>query len=240
MSANHVLKKNQHPLTIMAHDLKGPLTAIVDLLTVVEKGYVHDIEKSKELIARARKRAITLIQMVDDILDYTLLSDKDSVKKEHFNLAEVITESINTFHMLAARRGVYISPLDAPHCPCYIYGNRTFLMRVFNNIIMNAIKYNREGGNITISIIPIKEDKKVKIIIKDTGIGIDEDDLKRVFHIFQRGKKARKNIDGSIGLGMSLVKQIISGHEGTIDLQSEINKGTTVTLILPLTGGKNE
>ncbi|MBN2535838.1 MAG: HAMP domain-containing histidine kinase [Spirochaetales bacterium] len=240
MRKNHVLVKDQHPLTIMAHDIKAPLTAIVDLLAVIEKGYVQDIEKSKELVARARKRAIGLVQMVDDILDYTLLSDKNSVKKEYLVLSEIITESINTFSPLASRRGVSISPLEKPGFPCMVYGNRTFLIRVFNNIIMNAIKYNREGGNIAVSIIPPGDEKKIKIIIKDTGIGIDEDDLKRVFQIFQRGKKARKNIDGSIGLGMSLVKQIISGHEGTIDIQSTLNKGTTVTLILPLKGGKNE
>jgi two-component system phosphate regulon sensor histidine kinase PhoR len=178
--------------------------------------------------------------MVDDILDYTLLSNKDSVKKEHLDLAEIISESINTFKALAVRRGVVITPLDAPGCPCYVYGNRTFLFRAFNNLIMNAIKYNREGGDICISIVPLQQERKIKIIIKDTGIGIDEDDLKRVFQIFQRGKKARKNIDGSIGLGMSLVKQIINGHEGTIDIQSKINKGTTVTIVLPLTGGENE
>lgn len=239
MSKNHVFKKDQHPLAIMAHDIKAPLTAIVDILAVIEKGYVQDIEKTKELVIRARKKAIVLIQMVDDILDYTLLSDKDSVKKECLDLTDIIAESINIFNTLATRRGVNISPLDKPGFPCLVYGNRTFLFRAFNNLIMNAIKYNREGGCITIRIVPLMQDK-IKIIIRDTGIGIDEDDLKRVFHIFQRGKKARKNIDGSIGLGMALVKQIITGHEGTIDIQSKINKGTTVTLILPLTGGKNE
>jgi signal transduction histidine kinase len=240
MPKSHKLQKNQHPLTVMAHDIKAPLTAIVDLLAVVEKGYVEDAEKSRELVSRARKKAAGLIQMVNDILDYTLLSDKDSVKKEFLDCAEIVNESINTFKTIASRRGVHFCTLDEMHCPCYVYGNRTFLFRAFNNIIMNAIKYNREGGDICISIIPLKEDKKVKIIVKDTGIGIDKDDLLKVFQIFQRGKKARKNIDGSIGLGMSLVKQIIDGHEGSIDIQSEINQGTTVTVVLPLQGGVNE
>jgi len=240
MSKKNKYRKSKHPLTIMAHDIKAPLTAIIDILAVIEKGYVQDIEKSIELVSRARKKAIGIIQMIDDILDYTLLSDKDSVKKEKVNLAEIITDSINTLNVLALRKGVTISPLDELNTSYFVYGNRNFLLRAFNNIIMNAIKYNRKGGNISISIVPINQKKKIRITVVDTGIGIDEDDLKRVFNIFQRGKNAIKNIDGSIGLGMSLVKQIITGHDGSIDVQSKIDKGTKVTLELPLTGGENE
>ena len=234
MNKRKAQQKEQHPLTIMAHDIKAPLTGIVDLLYVIEKGYVTDIEKSKELVHRARVKALGLVKMVDDILDYTLLCNKDNIKMKRVDLKEIISESINTMEVLAGQNGVSIYPLHAPAQPCIVYGNKTFLLRAFNNLIMNAIKYNRKGGDISISMVPFKQDKKVKIFVKDTGIGMDKDDLERVFNIFHRGKKARKNIDGSLGLGLSLVRQIINRHEGTIDVQSKVEYGTTVTLLLPL------
>ncbi|MBN2441229.1 MAG: HAMP domain-containing histidine kinase [Spirochaetales bacterium] len=240
MSKRQVIQNEYHPLTVMAHDIKSPLTAIVDLLYVIEKGYVTDIDKSKELVSRARTKALELVKMVDDILDYTLLAHKDNVKQSRLDLTEIVVSSMSTLSVLASQKGVTIAPLEAKKCPCYILGNRVFLLRAFHNLIMNAIKYNKEGGVIYISIIPLKEERQIKIIIKDTGIGIDEDDLKRVFDIFHRGKRARKNIDGSLGLGLSLVRQIINGHDGTIDIESKSDYGTTITLVLPLIGGENE
>jgi signal transduction histidine kinase len=234
MSGRKIIHGEQHPLTIMAHEIKAPLTSIVDLLTVIEKGYVTDVEKSKELVGRARNKALELVKMVNDILDYTLLNNKDYVKTERMDLKEIITESINTLEVFARQSGIRISLPNTPQEPCFVCGNRTFLLRAFNNLIMNGIKYNKTGGEIIISIMPPDEENKVRIEIKDTGIGMDEDDLESVFTIFHRGKKARKNIDGSIGLGLSLVRQIITGHNGTIEIQSTLNIGTTVTLVLPL------
>ena len=135
MNKRKGLYKEQHPLTIMAHDIKAPLTAIVDLLYVIEKGYVTDIEKSKELVCRARTKAIELVKMVDDILDYTLLCKKDNVKMEKVNLTEIIVESINTMEVFASRNGVSISPVDAPETPCCVFGNRTCV----NPIIVAAL-----------------------------------------------------------------------------------------------------
>jgi signal transduction histidine kinase len=237
MNKQNIIHGEQHPLTIMAHEIKAPLTSIVDLLNVIEKGYVTDIEKSKELVGRARIKAMELVKMVDDILDYTLLSSKDNVKRGKLDLKEIIAESINTLEVFAGQRGIKISLCKVPDEPCFVYGNRTFLLRSFNNLIMNGIKYNRAGGEISIGIILLNEDNQIRIEVKDTGIGMDEDDLERVFNIFHRGKKARKNIDGSLGLGLSLVRQIITGHDGTIEIQSKIEAGTTVTVCLPLYRG---
>jgi signal transduction histidine kinase len=239
MEKRHELQYKHHPLTILAHDIKSPLVAIVDLLYVIEKGYVTDKEKSVELVSRARTKALELVKMVDDILDYTFLSNKDNVKRSHLNIKAIINKAISVLSEFARQKGVTIYPLEGPELPCLAIGNRTFLLRAFTNIIMNAIKYNKEGGSITVTMECLKSTNKIQIVIADTGIGIDEEDLEKVFTIFHRGKKARKNIDGSLGLGMSLVKQIIAGHDGTIDIKSKVNSGTTVTIVLPVIGGEN-
>jgi signal transduction histidine kinase len=206
---------------------------------VIEKGYVTDKEKSIDLVVRARTKALELVKMVDDILDYTFLSNKDNVKRSQLDIKAIIDESISVLSEFARQKGVTIYPFEGPTLSCTVIGNRAFLLRAFTNIIMNAIKYNKEGGSITVTMACLEQSNNIKIMVQDTGIGIDKEELDKVFTIFHRGKKARKNIDGSLGLGMSLVKQIITGHDGTIDIKSKVNSGTTVTIVLPVLGGEN-
>ena len=99
---------------------------------------------------------------------------------------------------------------------------------------MNAIKYNREQGSITVDCLRKTDQNTVTIKFNDTGIGIPEDDLDKVFKIFERGKQARRNLDGSLGLGLALVKQIIDFHNGDITVNSAAGIGTTVIVTFPL------
>jgi signal transduction histidine kinase len=221
-------------LTIMAHDIKAPLAAIVNILSVIEKGYVTDIEKARELTGRACKRAENLLVMMEDILDYALLADKDKMKREILNIYDVLADSVSTLKPYADKRQISIACEPETFGDAKINGNYTFLLRALNNIIMNAVKYNLDNGNIIIRCQEDLENKTFSLKIIDTGIGISEKDLKIVFKIFERGKNSRKNIDGSIGLGLSLVKQIIEEHNGTIDITSTLGVGTTVKVILPL------
>lgn len=219
-------------LAVIAHDLKAPLSAVVDLLSVLEKGYVDDPEKMKELICRARKKSEALIKIVDDILDYTVLENKSQMKRERINLFDIIDESFSIIKPYAKEKSITINYSRNSCLEKHVFGNYTFLLRAFNNIIMNAVKYNREEGRIDIRCFE-RFGKFIIIEVSDTGIGISEEDKQKVFNIFMRGKEARKNIDGSIGLGLSLVRQIIKDHEGTIDLDSIEGEGTTVTIKLP-------
>jgi len=221
-------------LAIMAHDIKAPLSAIVDLLDVITRGYVQDIDKTKELVSRARQKAETLVAMVDDILDYTLLSDKSAMKRGPVDLYEVLKESVSTMKPYTSNLNIDLVCNDMSCRNLFVNGNYTFLLRVFNNLIMNAIKYNRENGRIAIDCAGDLKEKIVKIAVKDSGIGIPKDEIDNVFKIFERGRHARKNINGSLGLGLSLVKQIVDDHDGRINLTSSVGVGTTITVTLPL------
>ncbi len=228
------ISEDRRALAIMAHDLRAPLSAIKDLLDVIDKGYVTDIEKAKELVGRASQKTETLIAMVNDILDYTLLADKSMMKRVRVNLCDILNESVSTMKPYAENRKITFT-----YCPdtCageFINGNYTFLLRVFNNLIMNAVKYNKENGKITIECGEDKEKSTVTIKVADTGIGIPEEERERIFKIFERGRDARKNINGSLGLGLSLVKQIVEDHDGKIELTSTVGVGTTITVTLPL------
>ena len=228
------IHETQEYLATVAHEIKAPLAAIINLLDVVGKGYV-DPEKGTELVCRAKQKAEMVIRMLDDILDYTLLEDKSLMKRVTIDIYTVILESVSIMRPYIEAKRIRLSQCEESCAKQYVLGNYTFLLRVFNNIIMNAIKYNKEGGQIDIRCERITPDS-VTIHIKDTGIGIPEEEMEDVFQFFVRGKEARKNIDGSIGLGLSLVKKIIEDHNGSISLASEINTGTRVSITLPLVG----
>ncbi len=234
------LSEDRKALTIMAHDIKQPLSAIVDLLDVIGKGYVEDMAKVRELVDRARKKAETLILMLDDILDYTLLADKSMMKREIVDIIDLIRQSVSMMREYAKRMKINLEGWETFQGKRYVYGNYTFLVRVFNNIIMNAIKYNKENGEISFSYKENLSPHTLSVTISDTGIGIPEEEMDRVFKIFERGKHARKNIDGSLGLGLALVKQIVEDHDGSINIDSTVGIGTTITVTLPLLDANEE
>ncbi len=227
--------EQRQALATMAHEIKAPLSAIISLLSVIDKGYVTDPKKSKDLVGRAKSKAEVLMRMLNDILDFYMLSDKTHMKRERFDIYQVLQDSISMMKPYAQQRNVnLIYKGSCRQGERLVHGNYTFLLRVFNNLIMNAIKYNKEKGKIEFTCLVGPQEESIVIKIRDTGIGIADEDLERVFNIFERGKTARKNIDGSLGLGLSLVKQIIEDHEGSIKLSSTLNVGTTVTVTLPL------
>ena len=225
-------------LAIMAHDLKSPLTAMVSMLGVIKKGYVDDVDKIQELVARAIRQAETLIAMVDDILDYTLLANKSTLKREEVHLYDVLLDSTHAMHSYVVRKNIKLTYCQELCKERYVSGSYTFLMRAFNNILMNAVKYNKENGDITIGCSENPGKKTITITFSDTGIGIPEEDLDKVFKIFERGRHARRNLDGSLGLGLALVKQIIEFHYGEINVTSTVGEGTTITVTLPLLNQK--
>ena len=220
-------------LAVIAHDLKAPLAAVVDLLNIIEKGYVHDPNKVKELIARAKQKSEIVIKIVEDILDYTLLESQSKMNREKLNLLSIIEESVSIIKPYAIDRKISLDFGRKPHGEKYVNGIRTFLLRAFNNVIMNAVKYTGEIGTIDINCIE-NPDQTVTVEIKDTGTGIPEEDLQNIFDVFSRGRQAGKSIDGSIGLGLAIVKQIIKNHNGSIHIASTPGVGTTVTITLPL------
>jgi signal transduction histidine kinase len=227
-------RKEERILAVMAHDIKAPLSAIVSILGVIEKGYVKDFDKVKELVSRASQKAETIITMLDDILDYSLLADKSMMKKEPVSLLDVLKDSIGTMTPYAKARNITLTYNLHPCEGKKTNGIYTFLLRVFNNIITNAIKYNKEDGKIAFHFSEDTGNHTFTITVEDTGLGIPEDELDTIFNIFARGKHNRKNINGGLGLGLFLVKQIIEEHDGEIELTSTLGIGTTIKITLPL------
>ncbi len=225
-------------IAVMAHDIKAPLSSIISLLDTILKGYLdNDLYKSKELVGRAHRKSKVLVKMLDDILDYSMISTRTNLKMGEVNIFEILKESVHMMKPYADEIGIRVTFKAERKISDKVWGNTTFLLRVFNNLIMNGIKYNKPKGKITIVYKKSRQLNEVEIKISDTGIGMDDEDVKKMFNLLERGKNAKKNIDGSIGLGMSLVKEIVNSHRGTIDVQSQLNVGTTIRVLLPLYDG---
>ncbi|MCK4890123.1 MAG: HAMP domain-containing histidine kinase, partial [Candidatus Aminicenantes bacterium] len=117
------ISDDKKALAVLAHDIKGPLSSIIDLLNVIDKGYVTDPEKSKQLISRAIKKSSILIKMVDDILDYSKLEDKSLMKREKLNIFNTLNESITLMRQFAENRNIKIEQCDFCLHEEYVYGN---------------------------------------------------------------------------------------------------------------------
>mgnify|MGYP001074498993 CR=1 FL=1 len=218
-------------LAIMAHDLKAPLSAVVNLLTIVEKGYVDDPEKVKDLISRARKKTETSIKMIDDISDYALIESKGKIAYEKLDIFTIVEEAVSIVRPYASAGEVSID-YDRPCKETYVNGHFTFLLRAFDNVIMNAVKYNKKKGKVTVRCAA--EGETVTVEIEDTGSGIPREDLEHIFDLFFRGSRSAVNDVPGLGLGLTLVKQIIDAHNGSVAIASDVGAGTTVTISLPV------
>lgn len=227
-------------LRILGHELKSPIAAIVSLLHAVEIEYVKNPENSLRMIGRARKRAEELVPLVTDIMVLGNLTGADSSQlDEKVSMLEVCRSVHELMELMFMEKGIcfkFIYPEDEPVLS--VRGKVTFLRRVVLNLCVNAFKYNRTGGCIYLRVF--QDDTSVIIEVEDTGMGISPEDLPHVFSFLFRGRKARRNPDGGLGLGLSMVKQIVQVHGGTITAESEEEKGTTMTVRIPLWSDSDE
>lgn len=220
-------------LRILGHELKGPMSALSSLLRTVEEGFASDPEQALALVGRARRRADELVPLVNDILDVGSLSTDSSVMSDAVDLRHV---AVGVHHLLTPmmEEGNVRFTLSVPPSSVLVPGTESYLRRVVQNLCMNAFKYNRPGGAVALSL-EVEEDQAV-LRVSDSGVGIPEADLPHIFGLLYRGKQARRNPDGGLGLGLSLVRQIIEAHGGRISASSVEGEGTVMTVSLPLPG----
>ena len=209
----------------VSHELKAPLAAIQSLLQVILKGYVKTPEKQMELIERAYNRAGELLSLVKDMLDLTRIElHPNTLPMRCDDLHSIIVNVSREFEEKAAARNIVVKN-NLPDSIPPVMINRPAIKRVLENLISNAIKYNKDGGNVEI-IAKNVDDKFVEVIVSDTGFGIPDEEIPKLFEIFFRGKTASNTKREGTGLGLSMTKKIIDAHGGKIWVESELNKGS--------------
>jgi heavy metal sensor kinase len=211
-----------------SHELRTPLSVILSL---------SEVTLRKERSSEEYKNALTAIgeatgmmsEIVGKLLTVARLgSDNIELKMDSTDLSEVIREAMKVVTPLANRKGVIIN-LE-PNEQTSVTGDRAALLEVIVNVLDNAIKYNVQNGKVDIAIV--KESDLIKIEIQDTGIGISDEDLDKVFDRFYRVDQSRSKEGGGIGLGLSICEEIVKLHGGRIKIRSQIGTGTTVSIYL--------
>ncbi len=212
-----------------SHELRTPLSVILSQ---------SEITLRKERTAGEYKNALMTVEeagklMSDIVMKLLTIArlgvDKAEMKKEKIDLSEIISNAVRLLRSYAKNNQISIT-LSKTEQPVLIEGDRAAILELFVNIIDNAIKYNIPRGKIAISFR--KEDSFIVIQVKDTGIGIAEEDLKQVFERFYRGDKSRSKHIVGIGLGLSICKEIVRLHGGRMAMKSQVGGGTLVSVYL--------
>lgn len=217
-------------ISVLAHELKSPLAAIQGYLNIIhDRISGNELDAYNTVIERSLIRLEGMKKLIFDLLDMTRI-ESEQRKREltDINLLEFAKKSIENFMLAAKERNITIN-LDVKD-GIVIKGDVFEVEIILNNLISNAVKYNKDNGKVDISI---SEDEKWVIIkVSDTGIGLKEEETKRLFNDFVRIKNEQtRNIVGS-GLGLSTVNKLVQLYDGKITLESEFSKGSTFTVEL--------
>jgi signal transduction histidine kinase len=156
-----------------------------------------------------------------------------AMQREDFDLARVVEDTCRMLGPLAAERGIEIVTHLAP---TIAYVDRERFAEVAENLVSNAIRYNRDGGRVEVSLR--ENGRQALLEVTDTGIGISDDELKHLFERFYRVDKARSRSVGGSGLGLAITKWIVEAHGGTITVASKVGEGTTFAVTVPRTNGQ--
>lgn len=208
----------------VSHELKTPLTAITGYTELLESDMV-DKEGRKHFYQEIKKNANRLLLLINDIIKLSELDHSNRDESfEKMNLYTTVSECLEELTVNAQNRNIELGFTGED---AYITGNRSLIVELVENLVQNAIRYNNEGGKVWVEV---HEGDKPKLIVRDNGIGIPEADQKRVFERFYRVDKSRSRESGGTGLGLAIVKHIVEIHDGTIELKSELGKGTEITV----------
>ncbi len=217
-------------IRVLGHELKAPLAAVDSYLDLLQDRTLgEDIAKYDEMIGRSRTRIDQMRTLIIDLLDMTKIESGTRKREiETVDLIEVAKSSIELMEPRAAERNINLNL----HCsgPVVIDADRTEMEIIFNNLVSNAVKYNRDGGTVDVTVETT--DDGARLSVADTGIGMSKEDQAKLFGEFSRIRnKQTKHILGS-GLGLSIVKRLVTIYDGEIRVDSEPEVGSTFTATL--------
>ena len=215
-------------LTTISHELRTPLTSMIGYLELIEDSIdvpASGIEGEFNIVQRNSKR---LLALINDLL--TTAEGEAPLERRRFNVSELAGNSLNAIRAKATEKGVAIVAGDLPIVRAEVDADR--IGDVLDKLLSNAVKFNERGGSVALSVA--QDGDEVVIRINDTGIGISDADLPRIFERFFRSSTSRVGEVAGAGLGLSTAKVIVDAHHGTITAASVLGQGTTMELRIPL------
>jgi two-component system phosphate regulon sensor histidine kinase PhoR len=216
----------------VTHEIKTPLTAIIGFIETLEQGAIKEEATAKKFLHIISENAHRLGRLVDDLLILSSIElGEMTLRFESISIANVIESVLPMFETKATEKSLTVDKWISPGLS-FIWADRDKMAQILVNILDNAVKFTPSGGKISISAV---QDDSGFVVVKvtDTGTGIQKSEIPRLGERFYRADKTRSREMGGTGLGLSIVKHLMKAHNGSIDIESQVGKGTTVSLAFP-------
>lgn len=216
----------------VTHELKTPLTAILGFIETLKGGAIEDRETAGKFLDVLDRQAARLNRLIDDLLVISNIElGEMKFYFEGVSLGDSLNAALSVIDQKAREKGIELKKSIPEELPL-VRADRDRLVQIFLNILDNAVKFNNPGGEVTVAAAA--RDGDVEVRISDTGIGIPQSEISRLGERFYRVDKARSRELGGTGLGLSIVKHLMIAHEGRMEIESQMGRGTTVSLYFPL------
>ena len=211
----------------VSHELKTPLQGIIGSAELIEGGMVKP-EDMPRFVSHIKEEAKRLVVLIEDIIRLSELDEGSEMPQSEVNLLDIANEVKNNLDETAKAKNVSIQVSGKN---VVIEGVKRLIYEIIFNLCDNAIKYNKDGGKVDISVSETESNSVIKV--KDNGIGIAPEEQNHIFERFYRVDKSHSKASGGTGLGLSIVKHAVQYHNGTVTIDSQIGKGTEITIAIP-------
>lgn len=231
LSAQYAAEKMRREFSAnVSHELKTPLTSISGFGEMIANGMYANEADVRMFGQRIYSEAQRMVILINTILHLSKLEENDTtITWGMVNMEEVVKYVVDIISPQAHHRGVTVLSETEP---VYVHGNHSLLSELLVNLLDNAVKYNRQNGQVSVKLSKTADNHMV-LTVSDTGVGIPKDKQNRIFERFYRVESSRSKETGGIGLGLAMCKHIISRHHGTVTLDSVEGRGTTITVTMP-------
>ena len=215
----------------VGHDLRTPLASIRAIVEALADDIVEDPADAKRYLRTAKRDIRSLSLLIDDLFEMAQLDAGGlPLDKQAISVSDMISDTLESFSTIASQEGVKLEGGVAPGSdPVFVDAQK--VERVLSNLVSNAIRHTPSGGSIQVHAAPYEQQVQIKVC--DTGSGISEEDLPHIFERFYRGDKSRNRSTGGSGLGLAISKRIVEAHDGQIEAESQLGKGTCISFTLP-------
>jgi two-component system phosphate regulon sensor histidine kinase PhoR len=215
----------------VSHELKTPIFNIQGYILTLLDGGLEDSSINRLYLERAEKSINRLINIVEDLESISRLESGElKLEMEDFNIVHLVYDVFELQEMLANKQGIKLTFGKHYEKPIRVHADKKRIIEVMNNLVINSVKYGKANGTTKVSFFDIGD--QIMVEVADTGMGIAEKDIQRIFERFYRTDKSRSRDQGGTGLGLSIVKHIIEAHEQTINVRSKLGEGSTFTFTL--------
>ena len=220
-------------IRILSHQLKSPINALESLLGAVTEGFTGDVDsKTLHFLKKAMGKAQEARRIVSDLIRYEQYGSAKEGKFERIDLSGMVASLGGLYGVAAAEKNIMLTTMVPERKNIITRGIKGGLESAITNLIDNAIRYTPENGTITLSVSALENEKTCAVVVHDTGCGVAQEDVRKLFTPFFRSASSKGSAPGT-GLGLAIVKRVVESHGGSVAVESEINKGTTFTITFP-------